>query len=165
MPFIVLQVGGEQALVTYQEFVNDRNAGNPVSVFYFSLSLNVILTSGKVPHKVSPIHEVHLIREKELDVLPLGRNLYHHHLSALVVRHLCTFHAAQPVFVGLPVTGCIAVHTREQHILCILIFCFMANHFVAVFFVGSSFFFPLIYRSSFCHIIHASAVHFLQCRF
>ena len=45
MPFIVLQVGGEQALVTYQEFINDRNAGNPVSVFYFSLSLNVILTS------------------------------------------------------------------------------------------------------------------------
>lgn len=106
-------------MVTHQELVHKRYSGNPVAMFYFTLSLYVILASGKVPHEISPVHVVQLVDKEELDVIPLGRDFHHHHLSALVVRNLHAFDAAQPVFVGLCV--CIAVHAREEHILCILV--------------------------------------------
>ena len=161
--FVVFQVGGEQALVAHQELVHKRYSGNPVAMFYFTLSLYVILASGKIPHEISPVHVVQLVDKEELDVIPLGRDFHHHHLSALVVRNLHAFDAAQPVFVGLCV--CIAVHAREEHILCILVIGLMTHYFVAVLFIGSRFLLPLIHGSAFCHVIYTSSVHFFQCRF
>ena len=50
-------------------------------MFYFTLSLYVILASGKIPHEISPVHVVQLVDKEELDVIPLGRDFHHHHLS------------------------------------------------------------------------------------
>ena len=163
MPFIIFQVTGQHALVTYQELVYYRYSGNPVTMFYFTLSLYVILASGKVPHKISPVHVVQLVNKEEFDVIPLCRNFHHHHLSALVVRNLYALYTTQPVFVCLCM--CVAVHAWEEHILCILVIGLMTHYFVAVFFIGSRFLLPLIDGSTFCHIIYASSVHFFQCRF
>ena len=132
-------------------------------MFDFSLSLNVILTSGKVPHEITPVHVVQLVDEEELDVIPLCRNLHHNHLSTLVVGNLTSFYSSQPVFVGLCM--CIAVHTWEQHVLSVFILCFMTYNFVAVFFIRTFLFFPLVYRSTFFHIVHASSFSRFQCRF
>ena len=40
-------------------------------MFWFAIALNVVLTSGKVPHEVAPVHEVALIGEEEADVVNL----------------------------------------------------------------------------------------------
>ena len=116
-------------------------------MFDFSLSLNVILTSGKVPHEISPVHVVQLVDKEELDVIPLGRDF-----TITICPHwswgnLTSFDAAQPVFVGLCV--CIAVHAREEHILSIFVIGLMTHYFVAVLFIGSRFLLPLIHGSAF----------------
>ena len=38
---------------------------NPVSMFWFTVTLEVVLSTGKVPHEVTPIHEITLVREEE----------------------------------------------------------------------------------------------------
>jgi len=159
---VVLQVAWQEFLIAYQEIVNERDTGNPVAMFDFSITLDVVLTSGKVPHEVTPVHEVHLIGEEILDVFPLGRNLQHQHFAALVVRYGASFDAAQPVFVILCML--FAIHTREKHVLSVIVFGFVTYYFVAVLFVGRFFFLALIYRSTFYHIVYTSTVHFFQCR-
>ena len=47
--FIILQVRWKEFLVAYQYVVDERNAGNPISVFNFAMTLDVVLTTGKVP--------------------------------------------------------------------------------------------------------------------
>ena len=58
MTFIVFEILRKQFLVTYQQVVDKRNTGDPVAVLDFSATLYVILPSGKVPHEVTPVHEV-----------------------------------------------------------------------------------------------------------
>ena len=126
------------------------------------MTLDIVLTAGKVPHEISPIHEIHLVGEEELDVFPLGRNLHHQHLSALVVRYLATFYTTQPIFISLCMR--FAIHTREEHVLSILVFGLVTNHFVAVLFIGRFLFLALVNRCTFHYIVHTSAVHFFQSR-
>ena len=83
--FVVFEVLRKQFLVAHQQIVDKWDSGDPVTVFYFSAALNVVLPSGKVPHKVAPVHEVELVGEEELDVFPLVRYVHHHHFAALVV--------------------------------------------------------------------------------
>ena len=40
-------------LRAHQNFVDKRNAGNPVAVQHLSISLDVVLTAGEVPHEVA----------------------------------------------------------------------------------------------------------------
>ena len=91
MPLVILEILWEQFLIAYEQVVDERNAGNPVAMFYFSGALYVVLPSGKVPHEVTPVHEVQLVGEEELDILPLGGHIYHYHFPALVVRHVIAF--------------------------------------------------------------------------
>ena len=36
-----------------------------------TVALNIILATGKVPHEVTPVHEIALVREEETDVVDL----------------------------------------------------------------------------------------------
>ena len=36
-----------------------------------AVALDAVLTTGEVPHEITPIHEVALVRQEELDVLEL----------------------------------------------------------------------------------------------
>ena len=163
MSLIIFQIARQESLVAHQEVIDKRYTRNPVTMFYLSLTLKIILTSGKVPHKVSPVHEVHLIDEEELDVFPLGRHLHHNHFATLIERYGLTFYAAQPVFVSFGMR--IAIHTWEQHILSILIFGLVTYLFVAVFFCRILFFLTLINRRSFSHVVHTASVDFFQSHF
>ncbi|CUQ49199.1 Uncharacterised protein [Segatella copri] len=40
-------------------------------MLWLTIALNVVLTAGKVPHEVAPVHEVALVREEEADVVKL----------------------------------------------------------------------------------------------
>ena len=84
----------------------------------FAMTLYVVLASAEVPHEVTPVHEVALIRQEEAQVVYLRRHFHHDGLAAMVVRHLRTAHTTKPALVRFRVVG--AVHTREQHVLCIL---------------------------------------------
>ena len=84
----------------------------------FTASLQVILTSGNVPHKVTPVHPVELVREEEFDVFPLCRHVYHDHLPAFIVGDIRSF----DVLPGMILVGVrTAVHTWEKHVLRVFI--------------------------------------------
>ena len=46
-------------------------------------TVDVILTSGKIPHEVTPVHPVHLVIEEECQILEEGR------LLVIGSGHLC----------------------------------------------------------------------------
>ena len=72
MSFVVLEFIRKFTLIAIHHVVDKAEACNPVAVLKFSVSLNVVLSSCKVPHKVSPIHEITLIGEEKLYVFHLG---------------------------------------------------------------------------------------------
>ena len=110
--------------------------GNPVAMFYFSLSLYVILASGKIPHEISPVHVVQLV-DKEERCYPIGSGLSPSPSVRTGRREPARPLSAQPVFVGLCV--CVAVHAREEHILCILVIGLMTHYFSCPFHRGVAF--------------------------
>ena len=50
-----------QAIRPWEKTVDEWNTCNPVSVLYFSITLDVVLATCEVPHEVAPVHEVHLV--------------------------------------------------------------------------------------------------------
>ena len=58
-------------MVAKTPVVKPVETGYPVAVLEFTIALKVVLTTCKVPHEISPIHEVALIGEEEADVLQL----------------------------------------------------------------------------------------------
>ena len=85
MTLVLFQLFRQQVLIAYQHIVDKLDTGNPVAVFDFSATLQVVLASGEVPHEIAPVHPVELVGEEELDVFPLVRYVHHHHFAALVV--------------------------------------------------------------------------------
>ena len=79
--FVLAEFAWQLALISQSHIVDEGNAANPVAVFPFAISLQVVLPSCKVPHEVAPIHEVDLIAEEEAEVLELGRCLDLNHLA------------------------------------------------------------------------------------
>ena len=114
-----------------------------------TVALDIILSSGKVPHKVAPVHKVTLIAQEEAQVLQLRGHLHHHLFATAVVRYLRAINTAHPRFVSGSMTG--IVHTWEQHILCILVFILGAYYKVRVLLISSSFLLTLIYGLTLTH--------------
>ena len=158
MSLVLFQFGGQFALVAQTGIVDERNSGQPVTVFQFAITLYVVLAAGKIPHEIPPIHEVNLVTEEEAQVFGLRRYLYHYHLSALVVRYLLAFYAAHPVFVSPDVLGAVGVHAREHHVLCIDRFFVVIHDAISVLLVGTMFFYALVNRCPFFIFRHAVAV-------
>ena len=69
--FVHLQVIRQLTLITETGVVEERDSRDPVAVLWFTIALDVVLTTGKVPHEVAPVHEVALIRQEELDIVDL----------------------------------------------------------------------------------------------
>ena len=112
---IFLQFLRQLALVAKHPVVDKRDTRYPVAVLRLSTTLQVILSTGKVPHEVAPVHEVALVREEETYVVPLCRHLHSHLLATAVVGHVSTRNATQPTLVSLSVSR--RMHTWEQHVL------------------------------------------------
>ena len=67
MSLTLVDIGQQLVVSTYEMAVNEVETGNPVTVLKFTrLVLYVILTSGKVPEEIAPVHEIDLITDKEL---------------------------------------------------------------------------------------------------
>ena len=146
MALVVLQFVGQLALVAETPVVKPVEAGYPVAVLQFAIALQVVLTTGKVPHKVTPVHEVALIGQEEADVLQLCGHLHGNHLATAVVGHLIAIHTTHPTLVGIGMGR--TVHTREQHILGIFIFVLGAHFKVGVLLIGRGLVLALIYRGT-----------------
>ena len=143
MSLVVLERIGQQVLVAEAQVVDERNAGNPVSVFFFAVTLYIVLASGKVPHEVAPVHEVKLIRHEELEILPLCRHLDRRNAACgVVVRHFAAFNPAHPAFVSVAVVG--RMHTREKHVLRVNVFVVVAHYDVGVFLALVVFFLAVV---------------------
>ena len=148
---VCFQLVGQQVLVAIEHIVDERDTRNPVSVFRFAIALYVVLAASEVPHKVSPVHKVALIRQEEAYVLELCR-----HLNAV---HVVSFYASHNLFVVLCVR--IVPHTREEHILFKHLRCLVAYEEVSVWLVGRCLFLAFIDRFAllelvvsavFCHL-------------
>ncbi len=97
--FVGFQFVRKLALVAEPPVVEERYTGNPVAVFQLSVALYVVLPSCEVPHEVTPIHEVTLVRKEEADVFCLCRNLNRYGFSAPVVRYVRAVDASHPALV------------------------------------------------------------------
>ena len=71
MSLVLLQLSRQHALVAQACIIDKREAGNPVTMLQLTVALDIILSSGKVPHKVAPVHKVALIAQEETEVLQL----------------------------------------------------------------------------------------------
>ena len=156
MALVLLQLVGQQRLVAQSGIVDEWDAGQPVAVLQFAVALHVVLSSGKVPQEVAPVHPVALIGKEEAQILPLCGNL--HGAAAPVVRRaLVALDASQPALIRLHVARVAAVHAGEEHILCIDGLVLGADHEVAVGLVGTGFLAALVHRGALVHL-HAAIV-------
>ena len=113
-------------------------------MLYFSAALQVVLASGEIPHEVAPVHPVELVGEEEFDVFPLRRHGYHNHFTTFVVGDVISL----DVLPGLVLVGMrTAVHTREEHILCVFVFDTSGNFNITVFLIGGSLFLTDVFGS------------------
>ena len=71
MSLVLFQIVGQQVLIAQTCIVNERNTCNPVAMLQLAISLNIVLTTSKVPHEITPVHKVALIGEEESDILEL----------------------------------------------------------------------------------------------
>ena len=148
MSLVLTQLRWQLRLVAQAHIVEPLDTCYPVAMLQFTIALNIVLTTGEVPHKVAPVHKVHLIGQEEVEVLTHCGHLYLLTSSSNISLDNTAFHTAHPIFISLLVT--VAVHAWEQHILTIFIFEVIAHQFVAVGLIGISFFLTLIYRSALC---------------
>ena len=139
---VSLQILRQLRLVTEPGVVDERDARDPVAMLELAVALDIILTASEVPHEVTPVHEVALVREEEPEVLNLCRHLHRHLLPAAVVRHLRAIYTTHPRLIVLGMAG--VVHTREDHVLRVDILVFVCDNEVRVFLVLRSFLFPAV---------------------
>ena len=131
--FVGLQLVGQLALVAVHSIVYEGYTRYPVAMFHLTIALNVVLAAREVPHKVTPIHEVALVREEEAQVLKLRRHL--DGLAGVVgISHLMALYAAHPLLILLRM--CLVVHSGEEHVLRIHIVALVANQVVLVGLIG-----------------------------
>ena len=129
---VLTKFGGQIALVAQTQVVEEWYASNPVTMLQFAMSLYIILTTGKIPHEVAPVHEVHLIGPEEVEVLHHGGYLYGLALTNIVYGNVLAFDTSHPFFVVTLVA--FGMHTREEHVVGIDILLLVVDDFITVWF-------------------------------
>ena len=135
MSFVLTQFGRQGILIAETEnmSVNPFYTGQPVAFVNLSIALQVVLATGEVPHKIPPVHEVHLITEEETQVLSESGAILSFRLTAIVIPHSSAFDIS-PVFICLHVARIAGVHTRKEHpeLIHILVGCLVAGNDILV---------------------------------
>src|SRR5690554_794532 len=67
--FVVEHITRQTALRTQTNFIQKGNSRNPVTVHSVVASLNIVLTSGEIPHQITHIHIPKLIIEHKLHII------------------------------------------------------------------------------------------------
>ena len=115
MSLIFLQFTRQGILVAKHRVIDKRNTCNPVTFRHFTIALQVILTTREVPHKVPPIHEIHLIAEEETQVLAKRRTIVRFLLAAVLITHTATLDIC-PALIAGNMVRLTRIHAREQHL-------------------------------------------------
>ena len=136
MSFIVRDIGRHVILRADKHLVDRLDTGNPVTVHHLAISLNIVLTSGEVPHKVTPVHEVQLISEEITQIFGKRRFHHRHILTTTVELHRFSL-KLRPFLISSHMGIDITVHTREKHIQLIHIFIIdiMTGNEIFIFFI------------------------------
>ena len=114
LAFVFLEVVRSHRLVPEAHLVNEGDSALPVSEENFSRrrAVAVVLASGEIPHKISPVHPVELVVEKESHIFHKGR------LSVAVSPFGILAHIG---CVEFPITvisaGSAVPHPREEHLV------------------------------------------------
>lgn len=116
-------------MITDKQVVDEIETGNPISISSIAVSLYIILASGKVPHKITPVHEIDLIIDKETHVFHKSGFAY----RAPVYAYRFSFEIG-PFFISSYMTSVGAVHARKEHAKfgSIDIVAFMVDDFIAI---------------------------------
>ena len=96
--------------------IHCRYTRQPVTAHCVAVSLNIILSTRKVPHKVSPIHPVNLV------IVEVSQVLSHRRKSLFIRTELCSFVfrsiISRPTFVTSYLMGILTpIHSREYCLL------------------------------------------------
>ena len=147
MTLVVSNVRRHILLRTYQNLVDKLDTGDPVTIQYLPMALDVVLTSGEVPHEITPIHEIELVCEEEAEILTESRLHDRSHLSTTTVFDWYTLHIG-PLFISRDVTRITTEHTWKQHVqfIHILIFRIVMGDIITILFVRILFDHPTIGR-------------------
>ncbi len=133
------QIIRHQFQITANEMtVNETYSCYPVTGLKVTvLVLYVILAAGEIPHEITPVHEVHLITEEELQILQLGGYDCLLLVAAGIIDIGLALDSSSPVLVVLDMLTVPAVHTREEHVLCIDIVTLVILHVITVLLIGT----------------------------
>ena len=114
------------------------------------MPLNIVLTTGKVPHKISPVHKVQLITNEKFDIFGKGRFHDTFCLAHIDDFYRCSFYL-RPRFVPCYVTRFGAVHTREKHhrFADVFVLTYRIRNKIVIFFVFIFFYHTTPYLGSF----------------
>ena len=140
----------EETLITKTGIVYEGDTANPVALINGTVALNIVLTAGKVPHEISPIHVIELIAEEELHVFTESGSDFCGFLQGIAFsinifgsRNRRTGHPAatftEPVGISSLVLG--TVYARKNHVKLRGhdIFLFASSHDIFILFTGNSF--------------------------
>ena len=116
MSGVIGHKGGQIRLRSEEEAVNKWDAGDPIPLRQFSLSLDVILSTGEVPEEVPPVHIIELIREEVTEIFSESRQCHSLRLTRLVHRLRLSLHLTPDLIPLLKVGHHIAVDAREEHL-------------------------------------------------
>ena len=160
MSLVVLQVVGQVVLIAETPVVKPFETSNPVTLLQSAVALNIVLTTGKVPHEITPIHEVALVRKEKLEVIPLRGDLNLHGLATAVVVDDIALNTTHPVFILLGMGT--VVHTWENHILGIDIAVFGVDNEVGVLLVFTTLLLTAVDGRARLHTGHTHAVFLIE---
>ena len=134
--FIFFELFRQIIVVAYEYFVNERHSCYPVAMFCLSIALDVILTTYKVPHEISPVHEVYLVVYEEPYIIPLCRHLdvWYSCECCILGTHGVCYWLAHPLLILLCMVA--AVHTWEEHVLHVVVLLVIAYNLISVRLVG-----------------------------
>ena len=112
--FIIGNIRRHIILRADKYLVDRLDTGDPVTVQHLTIPLDIILTSGEVPHEVAPVHEIELVSEEITQVF--GKRRFHHGyvFTATVKLHRFSLEL-RPFLISSHMSIDVAVHTWEKH--------------------------------------------------
>src|SRR5690554_2125566 len=117
--FVVQHITRQIILRTQTDFIQKFNPCNPVTVSGIIITLNIVLSSGKIPQQITHIHITKLIIEHKLHIICKRRNFYIDvvtHLREIVIIF------SQRILVGLYTTFYMTFHLHQLRFQLLKIF-------------------------------------------
>src|SRR6056297_2366 len=120
-------------LITQPGIINHWQSAYPITMEHTAMSLDIILTPRKIPHKISPIHMPYLILKKECQIIAKRRPDSFFCLPSIILDIHFLSIQVDPFFIFVYMLRIAAIHSWEKSRKAIIVlhFHFVINNFIA----------------------------------